>query len=200
VSGIVALLDRGATRLKKPRILFAVGDLNMRLSIASERARFPGSIDVTTSSGSEWFGRIHRDGRFEPSGRADTDVTPAIVAALQAFAANPEKVAREYGRRMGACCACGKALVDPVSVYLGYGPICAERYSWPHRVDGLTTKQVDEAAESEAAISQSSEHTYAELQAMRSQGHDEARRLGRTSIDIEAVEREIAKLDAPIAA
>lgn len=43
-----------------------------------------------------------------------------------------------------------------------------------------------------------SNHTYAELQAMRSQGYDEARRLGYTSIDIPAVEREIAKRERAV--
>jgi len=37
--------------------------------------------------------------------------------------------------------------------------------------------------------------TYAELQMMRSQGYDESRRLGYSTIDVPAVEREIAKRD-----
>jgi hypothetical protein len=37
---------------------------------------------------------------------------------------------------------------------------------------------------------------YAELQAMRSQAHDEARTLGHTAVNLGAVEREIARQDA----
>ncbi len=40
--------------------------------------------------------------------------------------------------------------------------------------------------------------TYAELQAMRSQAHDEARRLGYTSIDLDAVQREIDERDRAV--
>lgn len=38
--------------------------------------------------------------------------------------------------------------------------------------------------------------TYAELQALRSRAHDEARRLAYSTIDLDAVEAEIAKRDA----
>ena len=38
-------------------------------------------------------------------------------------------------------------------------------------------------------------YTYEELQAMRTQGHDEATRLGYTHVDVDAVEKEIAKRD-----
>ncbi len=37
--------------------------------------------------------------------------------------------------------------------------------------------------------------SYAELQAMRSQAFDEARRFAITSVDLDAVEREIARRD-----
>lgn len=37
--------------------------------------------------------------------------------------------------------------------------------------------------------------TYAELQMMRSQAHDEARRHGYTAIDLDAVQREIDRRD-----
>lgn len=145
VAGIVALLDRGASRLKWPKVRFLAAEQNLCLSIASERGQFPGSVNVTSAASGQtkdWFGRIHKDGRFVASGKNTPETTTAIVAALQAFAADPERIARDYGRLMGSCCFCSLPLTDPVSVAVGYGPICADHYGLEHRSTGLTTKSV----------------------------------------------------------
>lgn len=151
VAGIVALLNKGRTSLKNPKISFFALDQHLQLTIAGDRARCPGSINVCEADGDGWFGRIHQDGKFEPSRRVTAETTTAITAALQAFAADPQGVALAYGRRTGNCCFCCKPLVDPVSVHVGYGPICAKRYELPHRHTGLTTEQVDAEAEALAA-------------------------------------------------
>jgi len=107
VSGIVALISRGGERLKRPAILFEAAGQELRLSIAGERSSAPGSINVTSSNkgfdARQFFGRIHRDGRFEASRRNDAATTTAIMAALTAFAADPAGVAAEFGRRTGTC-------------------------------------------------------------------------------------------------
>jgi hypothetical protein len=141
VSGIVALISRGGEKLKRPAILFEAAGQELRLSIAGERSAAPGSINVTCSDkgfdARQFFGRIHRDGRFEASRRNDAATTTAIMAALTAFAADPAGVAAEFGRRTGCCCFCAKDLTDPVSIEVGYGPTCARNYGLPHRATGL---------------------------------------------------------------
>jgi hypothetical protein len=140
VVAIVALLERGAETLKRPKVRFLAEGRNLCLSIASGRARFPGSIDVTSVGYGQWLGRVHKDGRFEA--RCDQDMATAILAALQAFGADPARIASEYGRETGECCFCARELTDPVSVSVGYGPVCADKFGLPHRSTGLTTNSV----------------------------------------------------------
>lgn len=42
------------------------------------------------------------------------------------------------------CCICGRELTNPVSIRLGVGPICLEKYGieFSHEVDGLTDEEV----------------------------------------------------------
>ena len=74
------------------------------------------------------FRRVSRSGEFE----AGRDVTPetatAIVAALTAFAADPEAVGAAYRERSGCCCLCSTPPTNKLSIELGYSPICADRY------------------------------------------------------------------------
>ncbi len=141
VTGIVALIDRGASRLKHPAILFASGDQTLRISLAGERSQHPGTINVTSAdkryTDRTFFGRIHRDGRWEKGGQVDAQTSTAILAALQALAEDPAGTAAAFGRRTGCCCFCEIGLTDPVSIEVGYGPICAKNYSLPHRATGL---------------------------------------------------------------
>lgn len=132
VLGIVSLLNRGHSALKRPKIAFTTVDgTDLRLSIAGDAARHPGTINVTDSRGGNWYGRIHLDGRWEP-GRSCTRAQSAlIVSALHAFAANPAKVAAEYGRLTGNCCFCCRDLTDDRSTAVGYGKVCASHYGLP---------------------------------------------------------------------
>jgi Family of unknown function (DUF6011) len=125
MTGVVALFDVAKTHLKFPKIRLQCGDqTGIKLSIAGQRARFPGSINVVTEN-KEFVGRIQRDGRYE--GRQ----LPGLVELLKRFAAEPAKVASEYGRLTGSCCFCGIDLTDERSTAVGYGPICAKHYDMP---------------------------------------------------------------------
>lgn len=128
VSGLVDLINRN-NKAKFPAIRFLVGDREMKLTKAGPMARVPGSLNVVLVGNGEkqWYGRIHTDGRFEPS-RALQGEKEAIVAALKKVAADPEGEAREYGRKTGHCCFCGLTLDDERSLLMGYGPVCAANY------------------------------------------------------------------------
>lgn len=141
LKGVMDLFDKARKHLNFPKIVLAVESLDdfgktgegydeYRLSVAGDRARVPGSINVTnTEKPSTWYGRILVTGEFEASPR---DATPtSLIPGLKRFAAEPAKVASESGRLTGNCCFCNKALTDERSTEVGYGPICAKHYDLP---------------------------------------------------------------------
>lgn len=96
-----------------------------RLSIAGSKARYPGSITVTTGerdyASRQWLGRIYTDGTCEIH---DEDA----LSALCAIACDPAGAVAAHGRLTGWCACCSRALRDPASVSRGYGPTCAKRF------------------------------------------------------------------------
>ena len=78
---------------------------------------------VYVKAGDEYQGKIS-GGKFH-AGRDCLDDTPqAVVRAAQ----DPRGVAVQYGRDTGICACCGRTLTDPVSIEMGIGPICAEKW------------------------------------------------------------------------
>jgi hypothetical protein len=92
-------------------------------SLAGENSRNAGSIYV--KDGETYLGKI-TDGRFH----ASRDCTEELQAAIIAAAANPEEAARAYGLEFGICSCCGRKLTNKLSIELGIGPICRERFGW----------------------------------------------------------------------
>lgn len=134
LSGVIALLDRAADHLKHPALLVLVDGRTLRLSVAGARSSAPGTLNVTTSGSFDdrtWFGRVHRDGRYEASRGIDDTTSTAIHAALVALGRDPAKAAADYGHMTGVCCFCGIRLTDERSTEVGYGPICADHYGLP---------------------------------------------------------------------
>ncbi len=134
LEGVNSLFDKARGKLKAPAIVIAIANLELRLNVAGERARVPGSINVATNEGgygsSRWFGRILQDGVFEASPR---EPTPAgLIEGLQRFAADPAKVAAEYGKLSGRCCWCNLKLTDPRSTAVGFGATCAKNWGLPY--------------------------------------------------------------------
>ena len=154
IAGVVELLDRAAAHLKHPAIMVRVQDRNLRLSIAGPTAQVPGAINVCSEGGfadRAWYGRIRRDGQFEPSRRHGADTATAIVAALRALADDPAGTAAAYGRLMGVCCFCGIALSDERSTAVGYGRTCAAHYGLPYPTAAQARRQAEPALFSQAA-------------------------------------------------
>lgn len=132
LSAINALFDKARQHLKFPAIVMSVPAANMtvRINVAGQGARFPGSLNVTSGEKPvmderrTWFGRVHKDGAYESRGNADE----AITERLRAFAADPVGVAAEHGRLTGRCCFCNLHLSDERSTTVGYGKTCAKNY------------------------------------------------------------------------
>lgn len=138
VSAIVELLDTAKENLKWPKIRLH----GLSFSLAGERAKAPGTVNVTDGGPygrNEWYGRIERDGTWTLSAKA----TPEIIERVKAFAADPAKVGGEHGHTHGECCFCGTALSDERSTHHGYGPTCAKNWKLPY----LTQKAFDALAE-----------------------------------------------------
>lgn len=143
LAGIMALFARAGSHLKKPAVELGVPgfppDRALRVSVATDRAKFPGSLTLLTAAKFEtgrdfperkWLGRILVDGTLH-TGR-DLTGEPAYRAAvetrLKAFAADPSKVGAADGLLTGRCCFCRKALTDEKSTAVGYGRKCAANF------------------------------------------------------------------------
>lgn len=132
VAGLLALFNTAkANGLKNPAIVAQSPIGAIRLSVAGERARQPGTINVAEKGRfgeATWYGRIKLDGTFE----ASREGAPAeLVAYLAQFAANPAETAAAHGHTTGNCCFCDRPLTDARSTAVGYGPVCAKKWSLP---------------------------------------------------------------------
>jgi len=133
MNGLIEIFDRAKVKLKYPKIRLTMPNGKpLCISVAGDRSKYPGQLNVTDGEPfgrNIYYGRIARDGVFAPSNSG----TPAgLVEFLMAFAADPAKVAAEYGRLSGNCCFCNTKLDDERSTAAGYGPVCAKNYglSW----------------------------------------------------------------------
>jgi len=134
-SGVIALFKGASERLKHPKVRLQLADGRpIALAVAGPNARLPGTVNVTDGKpfGSAiWYGRVDTAGQWDISAKLDTATATAITALLVNFAANPARVAAAYGKATGSCCFCARELTDSRSVSVGYGPICADKFSLP---------------------------------------------------------------------
>jgi hypothetical protein len=146
LGGVLALFAKAKTHLKYPAIVLSVPEIDntmdvegfaVRLSLASERAKVPGSITVTENDRNttndygeparEWLGRVLVDGTYQPARAANGRAEP-IARRLAELARDPAKVAAEHGKLTGRCCFCNRALSDERSTAVGYGQTCAGHF------------------------------------------------------------------------
>lgn len=141
IQPIVAMIQLAKSKLRWPAILLGDPRSPLRVTVAGDKAREPGSLTLTDGSGERnedgrraWFGRVTLAGVFEPSRDLPAVEVEAIHKLLVEFAADPQTVARRFARRSGRCCFCNHALddKDQVSTILGWGPVCARNWGLPH--------------------------------------------------------------------
>jgi len=134
-SSVIALFKGASERLKHPTVRLQLADGSpIALTMAGATSKAPGTVNVTDGKpfgSSVWYGRVNPDGKWDMSGKVDASTASAITALLVNFATNPAKVASAYGKQTGSCCFCARELTDARSVSVGYGPICADKYSLP---------------------------------------------------------------------
>lgn len=130
MTGLIAIFRTAQAHLKRPAITTESPVGLLKLSLAGERARHPGSINVAEKGRfgqATFYGRIMPDGTWQ--GRGGT--APVLLTYLKAFAENPAAMAAQHGHLTGSCCFCSRDLTDARSVAVGYGPICAANYGLP---------------------------------------------------------------------
>lgn len=91
---------------------------------AAKTGRNPGAIYVKRVEGG-YLGKVIA-GKFH----AGHGVTAEDTEKLLKIAANPLEAAKAYGKLTGKCSCCGRQLTDHVSIALGIGPICAEKWGF----------------------------------------------------------------------
>jgi len=111
--------------LKRPVIRLQSNAIALRLSIASEKSKFPGDVWVAD-------GRKKLLGRIEKTTGLVRVKSEGAVTLLKMANEDPVEYARTYGRDTGNCCFCGRLLERQDSIDYGYGPICASRYGLFH--------------------------------------------------------------------
>ena len=51
-----------------------------------------------------------------------------LIQRVQSVAADPYAAAKLYGQHTGSCSCCGRELTNSLSIELGIGPICREKF------------------------------------------------------------------------
>jgi len=135
VPGVHDLLHRMADAGKaKQKSRVTVYWRGLRLSIAGDASKNPGSITVTSDERAyedrTWHGRILSTGEMQTR---RSGAPEAVLSALSALSADPTEaaLARE-GRVSGVCCRCNAELSTEVSKTLGFGPTCAKYLGLKH--------------------------------------------------------------------
>ena len=108
-----------ATRFKRPKLRLDA----FQFSRAPDTGKNAGSIYV--KQGEEYLGKVTA-GRFLPVRECGDERAARIVAV----ASDPAAAAKAYGLRTGECSCCGRTLTNGLSIDLGIGPICRERFGW----------------------------------------------------------------------
>src|SRR5262245_14469160 len=157
---IMALFDKAKAHLKYPAIVLQVAGADaIRVSVAGEKAKIPGSLTVCGAErqGAEdrrpWFGRVTLDGHFQiAQDLAGSPQAYAIRDRLAEFACDPVGVAKQYAKAtlkpaigadgkpvlvngkpvlVGNCMFCDLPLSDERSTAAGYGRTCARNWGLP---------------------------------------------------------------------
>lgn len=122
ISAIETALSKGKlNKIGSPKLRLLNGEDSFTFSFAPAYGKNAGSIYVV--SGDIYLGKI-TDGRFIRS----RDCTDENERSVLEACANPEAAAVAYGQRFGACSCCGRTLTNGISIDLGIGPICREKF------------------------------------------------------------------------
>lgn len=95
---------------------------HVKISLAPAGGRNAGHLYVKLND--DYQGKIDPEGKFF----AIRDADPKIATELVGIAADPLAKAVLYGRKTGNCSCCGRELTNALSIELGIGPICRDKW------------------------------------------------------------------------
>jgi hypothetical protein len=146
---IIEIFDTASANGKKyPRIELGEAfdddrhEVTVKISRLGSRSKNSGCAKILTAN-SEYAGMILRDGAVSTSRNFHE-----VEDVLRALAVDPVQVIAQNGIATSQCCYCCKALNDPRSREVGYGPVCATNHGLPWG----SRKQVDEASDEAKVI------------------------------------------------
>jgi len=110
--------------LKSPKIRLRTQNVPVVISMAKPTSKNSGCLYVAGPEDA-YYGKITPQGHYIPT----TSATPAIRELVASLSSDPAGVAGAQGQQYGSCCFCGITLTDDRSRKVGYGPICASKWS-----------------------------------------------------------------------
>ena len=125
------MMDQAFERgLTMPKIVLTTeSGSTVKISRSGARSRAPGTIWITDGKP---FGQNTLYGSIDLNGRYSIrDASSEVMNLIKAFNEDPAATATAHGHATGNCCFCRKRLTDLRSVGMGYGPICAAKFSLP---------------------------------------------------------------------
>lgn len=114
-----AFASAKAAQLKWPKLYLDT----FTFSLAGENSANAGAIYV--KEGETYLGKII-GGRLTRS----RDCSAEIEARIVAVCADPHAAAVAYGKETGRCSCCGRELTNALSIELGIGPVCRDKWGW----------------------------------------------------------------------
>jgi hypothetical protein len=154
MEGLYALFAKAKENgLKYPTITLGVaGAGEVRMTVAGQKAKVPGSLNVVIDSvdehlvkSREWYGRVLPTGVYEQSTVRETP--PAVVNMLGALSGDPVAAIKAYGGLTNRCMFCNSELTDDKSKAAGCGQTCAKRWSIPWGGKKFGVKELTAASE-----------------------------------------------------
>lgn len=115
----VAFASAIENKIKRPKLRLG----SFMFSRAPDTGVNAGSIYV--KEGEAYLGKVTA-GQFFATRACGAEREARVIEV----AADPAKAAKAYGMRTGECSCCGRTLTNGISIDLGIGPICAEKYGW----------------------------------------------------------------------
>jgi hypothetical protein len=141
LSGLIGLFKTAGTRLKWPKITLTITGKVVILSMAGERSKAPGSINIKGPGAfgeSPWYGRVSPTGQYDPSRSVTPEFQAALVALLTGLSTDPFNTVQKYGKLTGQCMFCldtlgpregqAETLTTRRSVAAGMGEKCSKNW------------------------------------------------------------------------
>jgi Family of unknown function (DUF6011) len=131
LSDLIGLFNAAGAKLKWPKVRLSINGQAVVLSIAGERSKAPGSVNVAGAGGwgeRVWYGRISPQGVFDPSRSLTPEFAAALVPVLEQLSSDPVTAVQQYGKLTGQCMFCSLPLTDERSTRAGFGETCAKNW------------------------------------------------------------------------